>query len=80
MGVVNTGVVNVLLVWPAMAVPPVASVYHLYCPAAPPAAVSVTLAARHDSAPVVVGALGGILIVAVTVVRVPSQNPLLMAT
>ena len=43
-----------LLVCPALEVPPVAMVYHLYCPAVPPVALSVRLAAVQDEFPVVV--------------------------
>ena len=70
----------VLLVCPVMAVPPEATVYHRYWPFVPPAAVSVRVAALHEEAPVVVGALGGVLIVPVTAVRVLSHVPLLMET
>ena len=63
-----------------MAVPPVGTVYHRYCPAAPPAAESVTAPVPQRAALVVVGAAGIVLMVAVTAVRVLSQVPLLMAT
>ena len=63
-----------------MAVPFVATVYQRYCPFVPPEAVSVRLAGVHDALPVVVGAVGGVLIVAVTAVRVLWQVPLLTAT
>ena len=63
-----------------MAVPPVATLYHLYCPAIPPAALSVRLAAAQDEFPVVVGAVGNVLTVAMTADRGPSQVPLLMLT
>ena len=69
-----------LFVCPAMAVPPVGTVYHRYCPAAPPAAVSVTVPVPHRAAAVVVGAAGIVLTVAVTAVRVLSQIPLFIAT
>ena len=73
------GVLYVLLVCPAIAVPPVGRVYQRYCPAAPPAAVSIRLAAVHDALPVVVGAAGGVLMVAITAVQILSHVPLLMA-
>lgn len=63
-----------------MAVPPVATLYHLYCPATPPAALNVRLAAMQDELPVVVGAEGIVLIVATTALRAPSHEPLLMDT
>ena len=55
-----------LLVCPAMAVPPVATVYHRYCPAVPPAPLSVRLAATQEAFPVVVGVVGFALTVIVT--------------
>ena len=63
-----------------MAVPPVGTVYHLYCPAVPPAAESVTVPVPHRLFPVVVGEVGIGLMVAITIVRALSQVPLLMAT
>ena len=63
-----------------MAVPPVGTVYQRYCPAAPPAAESVTVPVPHRAPPVVVGAVGSVLIVAVTGVRALSQVPLFIAT
>ena len=63
-----------------MAVPPVDVVYHLYCPAIPPAAPSVNTAGPHDEFPVVVGAEGVVVMVAETAERAPSQMPLLMLT
>ena len=65
---------------PAKAVPPEATVYHLYCPFVPPIALKVTLPGKHDSPPVVVGAVGNVLMVAVTGVRALSQVPLFIAT
>ena len=65
---------------PAKAVPPDATVYHLYCPFVPPIALKVTLPGKQDSAPVVVGAVGNVLIVATTGVRALSHVPLLIAT
>ena len=55
---VTTGVVYVLFVSPEMAVPPVATVYHRYCPLVPPDAVSVSAALPHEVLLVVVGAAG----------------------
>jgi hypothetical protein len=60
-----------------MAVPPVDVVYHRYCPAVPPAATSVALDGPHADVPVVVG---GVLMVAITAVRILSQVPLFSAT
>ena len=74
------GVVYVLLVCPAMAVPPVVTVYQRYCPVVPPEADSVRLAVVQEELPVVEGADGGVLMVAVTAVRVLSHVPLLIAT
>ena len=62
-----------------MAVPPVATVYHLYWPLVPPDAVSVTAPVPHDELPVVVGAVVE-LIVATTGVLALSQVPLLRDT
>ena len=64
---------------PEIAVPPVAKVYHRYCPAAAPVAERVILDPPHEELPVVAGAAGGVLMVAITAVRVLSQVPLLMA-
>ena len=72
--------VYVLLVCPAMAVPPVDTVYQRYCPAVPPEADKVRLAVVQEKFPVTEGAAGAVLMVAVTAVRVPSHVPLLMAT
>ena len=77
---VSSGVVKVALVCPAMDVPPVGTVYHLYCPAAAPAALNVNAADPHEDAPVVVGGVGERLIVAITGVRALSQVPSLIET
>jgi hypothetical protein len=77
---VNTGVVYEALVCPAIAVPPVETVYHRYCPALPPEALSMTAEEPHAEAPVVEGAAGMVLIVAMTEVLALSQNPLFRAT
>lgn len=74
------GVTNVLLVCPAISVPPVATVYQRYCPATAPAAFSVTVPVPQLAPPVVVGAAGIVLMVATTIVLVLSQVPLLMDT
>ena len=63
-----------------MADPPDESVYHRYCPADPPEAVSVRAALPGEECQVVEGAAGIVLIVAVTAVRVLSQIPLLIET
>jgi hypothetical protein len=75
-----TGVVYILLVSPVIDVPPVDAVYHRYCPAEPPVALSVMAAEPHEEFPVVLGAVGMVLMVAVTDVLVLSQVPLLMLT
>ena len=76
---VSAGVVKLLLVSPAMAVPPVATSYQRYCPLVPPEAVSVAAPVPHDELPVVVGAVIE-LIVATTGVLALSHVPLLMDT
>ena len=65
---------------PVIAVPPVDTAYHRYCPLVPPDALSVRDAVPQLEAPVAVGAVGGVLICAITEVLVLSQVPLLMAT
>ncbi len=77
---VANGVVYVLFVSPEMAAPPDGVVYHRYNPGDPPDADNVTGDDEQLLAPVVVGALGGILIVAVTLVLVLSHVLLLIAT
>jgi hypothetical protein len=74
------GVVYALLVCPPIAVPPVGTVYHLYCPATPPNALSVMAADPQEEFPDVLGAVGIVLIVAVTDVLALSHVPLLMLT
>ncbi len=69
-----------LFVCPAMAVPPVATVYHRYCPGVPPAAVRVIELVPQEELLVVVGAMGNVRMLAVTALRVPSQPPLLIRT
>ena len=73
-----TGVVYVLFVCPAIRTP--ALVYHRYCPAVPPEAVRVTAEDPQAEFPVIPGAAGGELIVAVTDVFEPSQVPSLIET
>ena len=63
-----------------MAVPPVAPVYQRYCPLVPPDALSDAVDELQTVAPVVAGADGNGLMVAVTAVLVLSHVPLLMAT
>ena len=70
----------VALVCPAMAVPPVGTVYQRYCPAEPPVAVSVTVPDPQFDPGVTPGALGTGLIVATTELRGPSQVPLSIDT
>ena len=70
----------VALVCPAMAVPPVGTVYQRYCPAEPPLAVSVTVPGPQFDPGVTPGALGMGLIVATTDVLLLSHVPLLIAT
>ena len=50
-----------LLTSPPIAVPPVAAMYHRYCPLVPPEALSVILAGGQALPPVVVGNVGSIL-------------------
>lgn len=68
-----------MFVAPAIAVPPVATVYQLYWPLVPPEAVSVIVTDGQPLAPVAVGA-GVMTSVAVTGVLALSHVPLLMAT
>jgi len=63
-----------------IAVPPVATVYHRYCPLVPPDALRIIVDGEQPDAPVVMGAVGTGLMVAITEVRVLSQLPLLMET
>ena len=65
---------------PAIAVPPVATVYQRYCPFVPPAAESVIAPAPQVLLPIVVGAVGIKLIMAFTGVLMLSQVPLSMET
>ena len=67
-------------VCPAIGDPPEETVYHLYCPADPPDEVNVKAALPQEELPVVDGADGIVLIVAVTEVLELSQTPLLMET
>ena len=67
------------LVCPAMAVPFVATVYQRYCPLVAPVAVRVSAAGPQDALPDTPGAVGSVLMMAVTAVRVLSHVPLLMA-
>ena len=67
------------MVCPAIAVPFVATVYQRYCPLVAPMAVRDRVAGPQDEFPDVLGAVGDVLIVAVTGVRVLSHVPLLMA-
>ena len=70
----------VFAVSPTIGEPPDDNVYHRYCPADPPEALNVNAALPHEEFPVVVGAVGMVLIVATTAVRELSQTPLLMET
>ena len=63
-----------------MAVPPVGTVYHRYCPALPPEALNVTAEGPQAALPVVDGAEGMVLMVATTMVLLLSQVPLLILT
>ena len=65
---------------PAIGDPPEETVYHLYCPADPPDALNVNAALPQDELPVVDGAEGMVLVVAVTAVLELSQIPLLIET
>ena len=70
----------VAAVCPAMAVPPVGTVYQRYCPAEPPVAVRVTVPGPQLDPGVTPGAGGAGLIVATTELRGPSQVPLSIDT
>ena len=63
-----------------MAVPPVATEYHRYCPFVPPEALRLMDEGPQAAAGVVVGAEGNGVMVAVTGVRAPSQVPLFIET
>lgn len=63
-----------------MEVPPDATVYQRYSPAEPPEAERAAIPLPQREVPVVVGAVGTELTVAVTSVLMLSQVPLLMAT
>ena len=67
------GVTKLELVCPVMGDPPVATVYHLYWPAEPPDAFSVSEPEPQAAAPVTVGAMGKLLMVAVTELRLLSH-------
>ena len=77
---VSGGVVKLLLVCPLIAAPPVATVYQRYCPFVAPEALIIIAEGEQPDAPVVVGAVGMGLIVAITEVRALSQVPLLIET
>ena len=68
------------MVCPGIAVPPVGTVYHLYCPELPPEALTVTAEGPQATLLVVDGAAGIELMVATASVLVLSQVPLLMLT
>ena len=59
-----------------MAVPPVTTEYHRYCPLVPPAALKLNMVPEHPEVLVIVGGVGNEVIVAVIKVRVLSQKPL----
>ena len=61
---------------PGIGDPPDETVYHRYCPADPPEADNVSEALPQDELPVVDGADGIVLIVAVTADLALSQIPL----
>ena len=63
-----------------MAVPPVATEYHRYCPFVPPKAFSVMDEGPHAAADVVVGAEGNGIMDAVAEERALSHVPLLTET
>lgn len=71
---------NVLFCCVASGVPPVDTVYHLYCPADPPDAVNVMDVPEQPDPPVVTGAEGVVRMDAVTAVRLLSQPLLFNAT
>lgn len=74
------GVIKALFTSPTIAVPPVATVYHRYCPLLPPDALKIIDDGPQAAADVAVGAVGNGMMVAVTEVRAPSQVPLSMET
>ena len=80
MSVVLVGGGIVEQVCPAIAVPPVGTVYQRYCPAEPPVAVKVTVPGPQLDPGVTPGAAGIGLIVATTDVLLLSQVPLSMDT
>ena len=61
--------------------PPVDAVYHLYCPFVPPEALTTTDDEPQETAPVVSGAVGTVvLICACTAILALSHVPLLAET
>ena len=75
-----TELVKLLFVSPLIGKPPEGTVYHLYWPALPPDAVSVTAEGPHSELSTVDGLAGIGLIVATTRVLLLSHVPLLMLT
>ena len=69
-----------LFVSPVMEIPPVAALYHRYCPTDPPDADKITEEDTQPVAAVVTGAIGGVLIVAITDERTLSHMPSLIET
>ena len=68
------------MVCPLIGVPPIATVYQRYCPIVPPEAFRIIADREQPDAPVVMGAVGIRLMVAITDVRALSQVPLLIET
>jgi len=68
------------LVCPLIGVPPIATVYQRYCPLVPLEAFRIIADREQPDAPVVMGAVGIRLMVAITEVRLLSHVPLSMET
>lgn len=74
------GVVNVSLTSAVIGAPPVSVVYQRYCPLTPPVAVRMAAAPEQMLTLAALGALGSVVIVAVTVVLLLSHVPSFNAT
>lgn len=69
---VNAGVLKVAFCW-VSGVPPLAAVYHLYCPFVPPLATIEMLVPLQPLLLIALGAAGGVLTIASICVRLLSQ-------
>ena len=65
---------------PMLAIPPLSTSYHLYCPSVPPAAVNTAVPSAHTVTSDAEGGANAALSVAVTGTLSLSQEPLLIAT